>query len=118
MFVVHVAALELLEPALHPSQTPLIATLQQDKAFTKIPPKYMDYANIFSLDLVTELPENIGINKHAIKLVEKKQPPYGSIYRLSLVELETLKTYIETHLKTGFILPFKSLIDALIFFNK
>lgn len=29
-----------------------------------------------------------------------------------------LKAYIETDLKTGFILPFKSLVDATIFFDK
>ena len=50
-----------------------------------------------------ELPENTGINKHAIKLQDGKQPPYGPIYSLGPMELETLKTYIETHLKTGFI---------------
>ncbi len=50
-----------------------------------------------------ELLENTGMNAYAIKLIEGKQPPYGPIYTLSLVELETLKTYIETNLKTGFI---------------
>ena len=34
------------------------------------------------------------------------------------MELETLKTYIEIHLKTGFIRPFKSPVDAPILFNK
>ncbi len=63
-------------------------------------------------------PENIGINKHAIELINGKQPPYGPIYALSPVELETLKTYIKTHLKTGFIQPFKSSASASIFFNK
>ena len=50
-----------------------------------------------------ELPENTGINEHAIELIEGKQPPYALMYSLGLVELETLKAYIETHLKTGFI---------------
>ncbi len=50
-----------------------------------------------------ELSENTGMNEHAIELIEGKQPPYGPIYTLSPVELETLKTYIETYLKTGFI---------------
>ncbi len=50
-----------------------------------------------------ELPENTGMNEHAIELVEGKQPPYGPIYAFSLVELETLKIYIKTHLKTEFI---------------
>ncbi len=34
------------------------------------------------------------------------------------MELETLKTYIETHLKTGFIQPSKSPAGAPIFFDK
>ncbi len=65
-----------------------------------------------------ELPENTGMNKHAIELIQWKQPPYGPIYALSLVELETLKTYIETHLKMGFIRPSKSPTGAPIFFDK
>ena len=50
-----------------------------------------------------ELPENTGINEHAIELQDGKQPLYGPIYSLGPVELETLKTYIQTHLKTEFI---------------
>ncbi len=65
-----------------------------------------------------ELSKNTGINEYTIKLVESKQLLYGPIYSLGLVELETLKTYIETHLKTGFIRPSKSLTDALIFFDQ
>lgn len=34
------------------------------------------------------------------------------------MELEILKTYIETDLKTRFIQPFKSLADAVILFDK
>ena len=65
-----------------------------------------------------ELPENTGINKHAIELQDGKQPPYGSIYSLKLVKLETLKTYIETNLKTGFIGPSKSPGGTSILFDK
>ncbi len=65
-----------------------------------------------------ELPENTGMNEHAIELVDGKQPPYGPIYALSPVKLETLKTYIETHLKTDFIRPSKSPAGALILFDK
>ena len=50
-----------------------------------------------------KLPENTGINKHAIELQDGKQPPYRPIYSLRPIELETLKTYIVTYLKTGFI---------------
>ena len=117
-FVMHVAALEALEPAVHPSWAPLLAALQQDKAPTEILPEYADYADVFSPDLAMELPENTGINEHAIELVEGKQPPYGPIYSLGPVELETLKAYIETHLKTGFIWPSKSPAGAPILFDK
>ncbi len=65
-----------------------------------------------------ELPENTNMNEYVIKLVEGKQPPYGPIYSLGQVELETLKTYIETHLKTGFIQPFKFPASISIFFDQ
>ena len=47
-----------------------------------------------------------------------QQPSYGSIYSLGLIELETLKTYIDTNLANGFIRLSKSLVKASIFFDK
>ncbi len=70
------------------------------------------------MDLAIELPENTGMNEHAIKMIEEKQLSYGPIYALSLVELEILKAYIETHLKTGFLWSSKSPADVPIFFKK
>ena len=58
------------------------------------------------------------MNKHAIKLEKDKQPPFGPIYSLGPVELETLKTYIETNLANGFIRPSKSPAGAPILFDK
>lgn len=78
----------------------------------------MNYANDFSANLVMELLKNTGINKYAIELIEGKQPIYGLIYSLSLLELETLKAYIEIHLKTRFIWPIKSPTYAPILFDK
>lgn len=80
--------------------------------------EYQDYAKVFLLDLAMELPENTSINKYVNNLEDGKQLFYRLIYALSLVELETLKAYIKTHLKTGFIHSFKFLASALIFFNK
>ena len=65
--------------------------------------EYSDYNNIFLAENIAELPENTGINEHAIKLEQGKQPPFGPIYSLGPVELETLKTYIEIKLANGFI---------------
>ncbi len=102
-FVVHMLALDIVELSIYPFQAAQIAALWWDKAPTEIPAKYSDYTNVFSSDLAMELPENTGMNEHAIELIEGKQPPYGPIYALSSVELETLKSYIKTHLKTGII---------------
>lgn len=65
-----------------------------------------------------KLPKNICINKHIIVLIEGKQLLYSPIYTLSLVELETLKDYIKTHLKTRFIWLSKSLSNTTIFLTK
>ena len=69
-FVVHVAALEapLIGMAIHLSRAAQISDLIQDKASTKVPPEYADYADVFSFDLAIELPKNTGIKEHAIDL--------------------------------------------------
>lgn len=72
----------------------MLATLQQDKASTKILLKYVDYTNVFSRHLVIELLKKTGNNVYIIELIESKQSPYTSIYGLGLMELETLKGYI------------------------
>ena len=73
---------------------------------------------MFSKEKALVLPECSELNEHAINLEDGKQPPYRPIYSLSPVELETLKTYIEIYLKTGFIWPSKSLANASILFDK
>ena len=80
--------------------------------------EYSDYSNVFSAENTAELPENTRINEHAIKLEESKQPLFGPIYSLGLVELETFKTYIKTNLANGFIWPSKSPVGALILFDR
>ena len=65
-----------------------------------------------------ELLKNTEMNEHTIELIDSKQLSYGLIYIFSLMELETLKVYIKTYLKTGFIQSFKSFVSALIFFDK
>ena len=89
-----------------------------DNAPTKIPIKYFDHADIFFSNQAMELLKNIKTNEHAIELIDCKQLFYKSIYALSLVRLETLKTYIKTYLKTGFIRLSKSLPSVTILFDK
>ena len=114
-FVLHIASFNLA-PGIHLDRAAQISSLLTEKV--KIPDKYSDFTNVFSKEKALVLPEHTELNKHAINLENGKQPPYGPIYSLGPVELKTLKIYIKTHLKIGFIWPFKSLAGAPILFNK
>ena len=94
-----------------------VGALLFNKAPIEVPVEYSDYNDIFSAENAAELSENTGINEHAIKLENDKQPSFRPIYSLGPVELETLKTYIETNLANGFIRPSKSPAGAFIFFD-
>lgn len=63
-----------------------------------------------------ELPEDTGINDHAINLEKINQLSFGPIYSLELMELEILKTYIKVNLTNSIIESSKSPIKVLIFF--
>ena len=114
-FVIHMASLNLA-PGIYSNRAAQIAFLLTKKV--KILDKYSDFTNVFSEKTALILSERIKLNEHAINPEDGKQPLYRPIYSLGLVELETLKTYIKTHLKTGFIQPLKAPIGAPILFNK
>ena len=70
-FVVYVAALSVnSDDEVHPSRRSLIVYLKADKALTKVPSEYPDFADVISLKLVAELPKHMEINNHAIELVD------------------------------------------------
>ena len=68
-----------------------------------VPDNYSDFADVFLEKLANVLLKRIGVNKHAIKLEEGKQPSYMPIYSLGPVEFKTLKIYIKIILGNGFI---------------
>ena len=107
-----------LELDVHPSRRPQVSSLIVEETSTKVSAEYLDFADVFSPDLASKLPEHSGINNHAVKLVDSQQPLYGPIYSLGPVELETLKAYIKTNLANGFIRPFKSPAGALILYDR
>ena len=121
-YVVHVTSLSstpLASSNVHPSRRPQISGLIAEEALTKVSAKYSDFADVFSADLASKLPKYTEINDYAIELVEGcQQPPYGPIYSLGPVELETLKDYIETNLANGFIRLSKSPTGAPILFDR
>ena len=67
-----------------------------------IPPEYHDYADVFSKVKASELPPHRKFDLK-INLEEGTSPPLGTIYSLSLVELEALRTFIDENLCTSFI---------------
>ena len=117
-FVVHVAIREREEMPVHSERQAQVGALLFNEAPTEVPAEYSDYSDVFSAEHAAELPENTGMNKHAIELEEGKQPPFRPIYSLGPVELETLKIYIKTNLANGFIRLSKSPARAPILFDR
>ena len=77
-FVVYVAFLSsdvlpcfsLFELDVQPFRRPQVSNLIAKEAPMKVPAKYLDFADVFSSDLASKLPKYIGINNHAIELVD------------------------------------------------
>ena len=110
-FVIYVAIQEQKEISMASKRQVQIKTQKKaqvgalifNKDFTKILAEYFDYSNIFLIENIAELLENIGINEYAIKLEKNKQLLFEFIYSLKLVKLETLKIYIKLNLVNSFI---------------
>ena len=115
-FVIYMTSLTLTLMLICQDQKAWITFLLTKKV--TILEEYFNFANVFLKEKTLILSKQTKLNKHAIKLEVGIQPLYGLFYSLRRVELKTLKTYIETHLKTRFIWLSKSLADALILFDK
>ena len=123
IFIVYIACLNsvpffnsfLLD--VYPFFSPHIAGLIVEEASIKVFNKYVDFADIFFPNLASKHPKHTRINDHAIELVDGQQALYGPIYSFGLIEIKTLKAYIETNLVNGFIRQFKSPIGVPIFFD-
>jgi hypothetical protein len=62
-----------------------------------LPPKYIDYASVFSEENATKYLVNTTI-QHLIKIKEGVKAPYSLIYPLSANKLRVLREYLNTHL--------------------
>ena len=75
-YVIHVGSVssDLLSSSspldVHPSRRSQVSGLIAENTPTKVPAEYFDFADIFSLNLTSELFKYIRINDHAIKLVD------------------------------------------------
>ena len=118
IFIVHVTFLSFTFLDVYPFCRLKLFGLIAKKAPIKVPDKYINFADVLSPGLAFKLLKHIKINDYAIELVNSQQLPYGPIYSLELVELETLKAYIEINLANGFIRPSKSPVDVPILFDR
>lgn len=114
-FVVYGAA--LLATLIYLSRKQHVGALIYKIASTEVLAKYLKYADMFLPDLAIELPKCTRINNYAMNLIEEEKLLYSPIYSLCLMELEMLKTYIETDLKTRFTSLFKFPLAEEIFFD-
>ncbi|SAL94853.1 hypothetical protein [Absidia glauca] len=67
-----------------------------------LPAKYSEFAPVFSKAEADRLPDHRPYD-HSIALKPDSQVPFGPLYNLSKVELETLYEYIQENLAKGFI---------------
>lgn len=81
-----------------------------------IPKRYTNFSDILSKNFAAVLSNCLNINKYVINLEPDRQLPYRPIYSLSLIKLETLKTYIKANLANRFIWPSNFPTRASIFF--
>ena len=82
-----------------------------------LPEKYKEFSDVFDKVKANTLPEHRPYDC-PIDLQPGKEPPWGPIYNLSPVELETLREYIDENLANGFIRHSRSPAGAPIFFVK
>lgn len=86
-FILHIVF--IANSDIYPFCKALIASLIQNAVSVVILTKYADFPNIFSLDLMAKFSEYSEINNYFFNLFEDLLLPYGCIYYLELVELET-----------------------------
>jgi hypothetical protein len=87
------------------------------KVTTILPKEYLDFANVFDKTKASHLSEHRSYDC-PIDLLLNTMPPFGPIYGLSPVELETLRSYIKENLASGYLRHSQSPASAPIFFVK
>ena len=84
---------------------------------SRVPEEYRDFADVFDKEkahtLAPHRPYDLKID-----IEEGSSPPVTPMYPLSQIELETLREFIETHLRSGFICSTTSPHGAPVLFTK
>ena len=71
-FIIYVVIWKQKKMPMYFKKQAQVRALLFDKTPTEVPAEYFDYSNVFSAENAAELPENTGINEHAIKQKDGK----------------------------------------------
>src|SRR6266581_2846938 len=96
---------ELRSTSVHPEAVDL----------STVPTAYHEFAEVFSKSKANTLAPHREYDLK-IELEDGKHPPLGTLYSLSLIELEALRTFLDEHLASGFIHPSSSTHTAPVLF--
>jgi Reverse transcriptase (RNA-dependent DNA polymerase). len=88
-----------------------------DTDFSSLPEEYQDFRDVFSKTDACHLAEHRPYDLK-INLEDGTEPPLGTIYSLSPVELQTLRQFLDDHISMGFIRPTRSPFGAPVLFAK
>jgi transposase InsO family protein len=105
--------LYLMSMTTYPNET----AYKEGPNLENIPTEYHDLAKLFSKNEADKMPPHKAYD-HKINLAPGTEPPFGPIYKLSPIELDTLRDYVEENLKKGFIRHSQSQCAAPIVFVK
>jgi hypothetical protein len=83
----------------------------------RIQPLLQEFADVFPQELPPELPPKRDID-HRIDLEPGNRPPWRPIYRMSPLELDTMRKELDKLLKNGSIEPSVSPYGAPVIFVK
>jgi Reverse transcriptase (RNA-dependent DNA polymerase) len=83
----------------------------------RIQPLLAEFQDVFPAELPAELPPQRDID-HRIELEPGSRPPWRPIYRMSPLELDTMREELNKLLKNGSIEPSKSPYGAPVIFVK
>lgn len=117
IFEVYVAFLTS-DSNIHPFNRAWIMLVKAKKALTLFLSKYIDFIDMFSANIIAQLLKHIGSHNYMIKLIKDQILLYQPIYTLKLVKLNILKILIKINITIGFLKPSKSLINAIMLFEK
>ena len=81
----------------------------------RLPARYHSFLDLFDDREAASLPKHTSYD-HAIDLLPGETAPWGPMYNLSARELQVLREYLDTMLKSGRIRPSKSPAGAPILF--